>query len=229
MAKFVSYISNGEFSVGTTGRRVCLFDGQGNELCFFKDIAYGYYPMFSPDGKIFTVKSSAGELAMYSLSDLALIKKFRFSSVDGAQDDGFCFSPDSRRFINIERHGDSLHSAISFYNTEDFSLENRIFCEDNIMLEEIEYNPGDNEFYVLGFYRNEAGVFSFPFIGKLKNYEITDRVAIEKNEYELLETVFAAKRRGTAPSEYKERLAGGEFAAFDDAAGYSLAKIYAQK
>lgn len=89
MKKFWGYVSNNKYSVGCTGQTVYLYDEDGNELAKFKDIIYGYTPMISPDGTLFVVKSADGRPAVYSLETLSFIKKFRFSKVDGVQDDGF--------------------------------------------------------------------------------------------------------------------------------------------
>jgi sugar lactone lactonase YvrE len=135
MKKFWGYVSNNDFSVGCTGQTVFLYDKDGNELGKFKDIIYGYTPMISPDGTLFIIKSTDGRLAVYSLETFSLIKKFRFSKVDGAQDDGFCFSPEGKFFINIERQKDDLHSAISVYDTTDFSLTKQILLGEDMMLQ----------------------------------------------------------------------------------------------
>ena len=89
MKNFLGYASNGEYSVGCTGQTVYLFNKDGNELAKFKDLKYAYSPIISPDGKIFVVKSTEGRIAVYSLESVSLIKKFRFSKVNGSQDDNF--------------------------------------------------------------------------------------------------------------------------------------------
>ena len=89
-------------SVGCTGQTVCLCDASGAELATFKDLKYAYTPMFSPKGDPFIVKSTAGWLAVYSLEPPKLVKKFKFSPLGAAQDEGCCFSPDGRLFFNIE-------------------------------------------------------------------------------------------------------------------------------
>ncbi len=180
MRKFCSYISNGEYSVGTTGQTVYLYDKDGNELNKFKDIKYGYTPMFSPDGKSFVVKSTAGWLAVYSLETKSLVKKFRFSKFDAAQDGGFCFSPDSKLFINIENHGDDgLQWAISVYDTGDFSLLSRLMLLDNMAVGYIEYDYETEEYYCMGCI---SGVPDSDFVAKYKNNAIVDvRNYIEKD------------------------------------------------
>lgn len=181
MRKFWSYISNSEYSVGTTGQTVYLYDKDGNELNKFKDIKYGYTPMFSPDGKIFVVKSTAGWSAVYSLETKSLVKKFRFSKYDAAQDDGFCFSPDGKLFVNIERHhgGDNLQWALSVYNTEDFSLCSRLMLPDHMALSYIEYDYETDEYYCMGCI---SGVPDSDFVAKYKNNAIVDVCNyVEKN------------------------------------------------
>ncbi len=184
MKKFWGCASNDMFSVGCTGQTVYLYDKNGNELGKFKDITYGYAPMISPDGTLFIVKSTEGRLAIYSLKTLSLIKKFRFSKVDGAQDDGFCFSPDGKLFFNIERQKDALHSAISVYDTTDFSLVNQVLLSEDIMLDHIEFDPVTNTYYVLGFVRDATSVIDHGFVAKFEDNQIKIITAISENEYD---------------------------------------------
>ncbi len=183
MKKFWGYVSNGKFSVGCTGQTVYIYDKDNNEIGKHKDIIYGYTPMISPDGSLFVVKSTIGKLAVYSLETFLLIKKFRFSKVDGCQDDGFCFSPDGSLFMNIERHEDSLHTAISIYSTRDFSLVKRIYQDENMVLSHIEYDFRTKSNYVLGFMRNEDGVLCRCFVGKFEDYQIKEITDIPETEY----------------------------------------------
>ena len=194
MKKFWGYVSNNKFSVGCTGQTVFLYDKDGNELGKFKDIIYGYTPMISPDGKIFVVKSTEGRLAVYSLETLSLIKKFRFSKVDGAQDDGFCFSADGKYFINVERQGDDLHSAISVYDTAGFSRVSQFLLGDIGMLEDIE--QVDGELYVIGFWRNSDLIVTEDFVAKYAEGKISEPVNITKNEYEYYNELLLNKKKG---------------------------------
>lgn len=182
MRNFWAYVSNGEFSVGCTGRTVFIYDKDNNELGQFKDVTYGYTPMISPDGKIVVVKTTEGRFAVYSLETLSLIKKFRFSKVDGAQDDGFCFSPDSKYLINLERQIDDLHSAISIYDTSDFSLVNRVFIDETIMLSTIEYDECSDMYFVLGFERCAEGYASEFFVAQLVDLQIVNVTYIPQEE-----------------------------------------------
>lgn len=184
MKKFWGYVSNNKFSVGCTGQTVYLYDKNGNELAKFKDIIYGYAPMISPDGTLFIVKSTDGRLAAYSLETFALIKKFRFSKVDGGQDDGFCFSPDGKFFINIERQKDDLHSAISVYDTSDFSLVNQVLLDEDMMLDHIEFDNVTNTYFVLGFMRDTHQVIDHGFVAEFEDNQIKNITAISENEYD---------------------------------------------
>ncbi len=183
MKKFWGYTSNDKFSVGCTGQTVYLYDKDGNELCKFKDIIYAYTPMISPDGTFFIVKSTEEKLAIYSLETLSLVKKFRYSKLDIGQSEGFCFSADGKFFINIERHKSHLHSAISIYDTTDFSLFKRISFNDDIMLEYIEFDNDSNTYYLLGFNRNENHILKNGFIAKFENDSITDAINIPIKEH----------------------------------------------
>lgn len=200
MKKFWAYISNGKYSVGTTGQTVYLFDENGNEINRFQDITYAYTPMFSPDGKLFVVKSTVGRLAVYSLETFSLIKKFRFSKVDGAQDEGFCFSPDGKYFINIESQGDGLHCAISVYNTDDFSRVSQLLLEEKVMLNHIEFDDSTKEYYVLGIIH---GNVNHSLIAKYQDNSIVNLIEITKSEYDFYRSYMALKMMGFTEKAYE--------------------------
>lgn len=63
MRKFVSYIKNEKYAIGCTGGTVYVYDANGNELAKFKDIRYGYDPMFNPVKNEFIVKSTEGRFS----------------------------------------------------------------------------------------------------------------------------------------------------------------------
>lgn len=200
MKKFWAYISNGKYSVGTTGQTVYLFDENGNEINRFRDITYAYTPMFSPDGKLFVVKSTEGRLAVYSLETFSLIKKFRFSKVDGAQDEGFCFSPDGKYFINIELQGDDLHSAVSVYNTDDFSRVSQLLLEESVMLDHIEFDYNTNEYYVLGVVHGDV---IHGLVAKYKDNSVVDKIEIAESEYDFYRSYIALKMSGFTEKTYE--------------------------
>lgn len=185
MKNFVGFASNDNYSVGCTGRTVYLLDKDGRELAKFKDLAYAYAPMISPDGKIFVVKSTDGRLAVYSLETRSLLKKFRFSKRNAAQDQNFCFSPDSREFYNIECHADSLKTALSIYDTSDFSLKKRILHDDyNTVLSAVEYSAEENRILLLGYMREkESGVACRFFVGELLDDKLQNIVYISSKEF----------------------------------------------
>lgn len=220
MKKFWSYISNGKYSVGTTGQTVYLYDENGNEIGKFKDIIYAYTPMFSPDGKIFVVKSSDGRLAVYSLENRALIKKFRFSKVDGAQDEGFCFSPDGKYFINLETHGDGLQWAISVYDTADFSRVSRLLLEEKISVSYIEFDDITNEYYCLV---NDAECRCF--VAKYKNNTVVDMLEITEKEWDFYSSYLRLKMSGFTEKQYEWSYIDCELNELKEM-NHSLAKLY---
>ena len=194
LPRFVSYISNGIYDIGCTGQTVYVYDKNGTELGKFKDLIYIYYAVISPCGDIFVVKSTDGRLAVYSLERLSLIQKFRFSKVNYAQDDGFCFSADGKYFINIERQGDDLHSAISVYDTSDFLRVSQFLLGDRGMVDYIE--QVNNEFYVFGFWRDSDLIITKNFVAKYKDGKICEPVNISQNEYEYYNELLLNKKKG---------------------------------
>ena len=112
------------------------------------------------------------------METFSLIKKFRFSKVDGAQDEGFCFSPDGKYFINIESQGDGLHCAISVYNADDFSRVSQLILEEKVMLNHIEFDDSTKEYYVLGIIH---GNVNHSLIAKYQDNSIVNLIQITES------------------------------------------------
>lgn len=199
--KIFSYIKNDKYAIGCTGQTVYVYDSEGTEIAKFKDLPYAYTSAFSPNGDIFVVKTTRGRLAVYSLETLSLIKKFRYSNVDYAQDDGFCFSSDGKYFINIERQGDDLHSAISVYNTEEFSRASQQLLDENMMVSHIEL--ADGEYYVFGFIRGTDRVMTNGFVGKYANNQIQDILPVSEQEYDFYSDYLYLKMMGFTEKAYR--------------------------
>ena len=190
--KFCSVTGQGRYKVGCTGQTVVLFR-DGAELCRFRDLTYAYKAVFAPDGGTFAVKSTAGWLAFYSVDPPELIKKFRFSKVDGGQDGGCSFSPDGSLFYNIECHKDSTKTLLSVYRTDDFTLVKRFFEDDELLcLDDIVYDPVKGDFLMLGFYRNNYGEAyrgspdNEYRLMRFSGTEITDVVVIPEERYDVM-------------------------------------------
>lgn len=182
MNRFYCLISNGKYRVGCTGQTVWVYDAEDTLLAKFKDLTYAYDAAFSPKGDIFVVKTTTGRLGVYGLEPPRLIKKFRFSKVDCSQDDNFCFSPDGERLYNIERQESTLHSALSVYRTDDFSLEKRYAWYDaGIELSAIEYDSATERYYILGFIRDTSGVSAKHYVARLGSDSLTDFKLIPSN------------------------------------------------
>ena len=201
MRKFYSYIKNDKYAIGCTGQTVYVYDSEGTEIAKFKDLPYAYTSAISPNGDIFVVKTTEGRLAVYSLETLSLIKKLRYSKVNGAQDDGFCFSSDGKYFINVERQGDDLHSAISVYNTEDFSRVSQLLLDENMMVSHIELAGG--EYYAFGFVRGTDRVSGF--VGKYANHQIQDILFISEQEHDFYLNYLDLKMMGFTEKAYGDR------------------------
>ncbi len=203
MPRFVGYLSNGQYSVGCTGQTVYVYDSQGTELTRFKDIKYAYTPLFFPQGDRFLVKSTAGQLAIYSLTDLNLIKKFRFSKTDGAQDDNMCFSPDGKLFYNVEGHPHptepgSSNFAIGIYETENFTLLRHLFKDDPIIQPHgLQYDRKSNLFFMLGSDRRYAAFH--PFVAILENDQLRDRYDISAEEFDFYHGFIGTSGMGFTP------------------------------
>ncbi len=186
MKSFYSLVSNGEYSIGCTGQTVYVFDKNAAEIARFKDLTYAYDCAISPKGDIFVVRTTEGRIAVYSLSELCLVKKFRFSDVAESQDDNFFFSSDGELLYNVERHIDSCKTALSVYDTKDFSLIKRLFSDNHDMVLTCgEYDSATETVYLTGFFRKKRSGVAFNFfVAKLENEEVSDIRYVSREEHD---------------------------------------------
>ena len=182
---FWSLISNSEHIIGCTGQTVYIYDKYNNLIKKFPKHKHVYTAAFSPAGDMFAVKSVEGYLSFYSLKDYTLLKKFRFSKVDGSQDDGYCFNSDGSEFYNIERQVNSCRTVLSIYNTSDFTLKKQLFSDNaEMMLERIEYDLDTDIFYMMGFFRrNKVNTKIRRFVAKLVDDKITEIIIVPIKDY----------------------------------------------
>ncbi len=189
MRKFWGFYDNGIYKVGCNGQTMYLYDVENHELAKFKDIAYAYFGAFKPNSNIFVLRSTDGRIAVYDCAERKLLRKFRFSSVDGGQDDGFCFSPDGKYFMNIERIGSSTRTRLSIYETQSFSLIKQLFENDvSLVLSNIEYHPLNNEYVVLFFMRGNDGIYTQGYVGVLNEDNIIKKQPLSSNAYHFLQS-----------------------------------------
>ena len=78
----------------------------------------------------------------------------------------------TKMFFNVERQKDDLHSAISIYDTTDFSLSNQILLGEDMMLDHIEFDKETNKYYVLGFVRNADLIIEHGFVAEFEDNQI---------------------------------------------------------
>lgn len=127
MRRFWSFYQNESYQVGCSGRTVYIYDKAGNELAKFRDIPYAYTAAFMPGKNIIAVKSTEGRLGFYDLDSLCLLKRITITRI-GAQDEGFCFSPDGSFFYNIEKPITSLRTQLGVYETNTFIKSKHTVC-----------------------------------------------------------------------------------------------------
>ena len=189
MRRFWGFYDNGKYKVGCNGATMYLYDTDNHELAKFKDIPYAYRGAFQPKTNIFVLKSAEGRLAVYDCEERKLLRKFRFSNVDGAQDDGFCFSPDGKYFMNIEKTESSLNSRLSIYETQSFSPVKRCFEDDrSLVLSHIEYSAPENQYAVLFFLRDPHDVYHQGYVGQFKEGQLTHKQPLSKKVFDFLQS-----------------------------------------
>lgn len=189
MRKFWGFYDNGTYKVGCNGQTMYLHDDKNHELAKFKDITYAYRGAFIPRSNIFVLRSTEGRMAVYDCDERRLLFKFRFSDVGYSQDDGFCFSPDGKYFLNIERIGSSTRTRLSIYETQTFSPVRRLFENDvQLVLSNIEYNPNNYEYSVLFFMRGIDGVYSQGYVGVFEKDCIIKMQSLSPQAYRFIES-----------------------------------------
>lgn len=117
MRRFWGFYKNESYCVGCNGATVYIYDKDENEIARFKNIPYAYTAAFMPGRNIISVKSTEGFLAFYDLDSLSLLKKITVTR-DGAQDEGFAFTPDGKFFYNIEKPFSSTRTQLGIYETK---------------------------------------------------------------------------------------------------------------
>lgn len=202
--KYWTYIKTDKYDIYLTTRTVYICGKDGREIKKFKDLDYAYKGCVSNNQELLVVKSSEGRMAIYSLVKLELIKKFRFSKVDGSQDDNFIFTPDDKYLINIERHDSSTKTVLSIYNKSDFSLVKRLFDRrDDLVLSVIEYDKESNDYFILGFLRDlQTRVANKFFVARLFNDELHDMKIIDEKAYGFLCSAKAIEFSGFTEESY---------------------------
>ena len=174
--KFWTFIGNGKYDIGLTGSTVYVYDKNGMELGTFKDLNYAYSAVISPRGDIFVVKTTDGRMAVYSFEPLKLVKKLRFSKIDGGQDENMVFSPDGAYLYSIESHTTGSKTLLAKYRTDDFSLVCQLFSDrERFRLSAIEYDESTDCYYVLGIlYSADTKMANTWFVARIVGDDLVD-------------------------------------------------------
>lgn len=180
MKSFWGYTKGKNYDIGCTGGSVCVYDKSGKELAVFKGLKYAYFAAFVPFKNKFIVKTNEGTLALYSLDEMKLEKKLRYSKTGGVFT-GFCFSPDGSKFYNIEVNG--LQSKLVIYDTDALEpIESHFEDESNKFFCHIE--PDGGQFVLLGYMRNR-GIADYGFVIRFNGKELygMNRLSLKDFDY----------------------------------------------
>ena len=191
--KFWGFYSNGTYQVGCQEHTMYLYDAAGRELARFKDLRYAPLGAFQPGTTRFLLRSTAGRIAVYDCDERKLLKKFDFSTVHFAQDDGFCFAPDGKYFYNIERFPVDIKTRLRVYETESFTPV-RELGEKN--LSEILYDESRDRVQLLYFTRSADGCFDQGYVGTLEGETIAMLRRLSEEEYEFLRGWLSLRNSG---------------------------------
>ena len=185
---FWSYISNGKYSIGTTGGMVYVYDETDREVAQLKVTNYSYELSFFPDGSRFAVRSNEGAIAVYDLCDFHLIKKFRYGKAKDPHDGNMCISLDCKYLYVINYTFDTKKDApdwwIDVYETESFTLVKTLFKEEDVYPWYIEWAEDEQSFYLLGSANKRRWRFGCDYIiAKYDGEKLLTKVIYEKTEH----------------------------------------------
>lgn len=201
---FVSLIANDRYQIGCTGQTVYVLDATGNELAKFKDMTYAYYSTLHPNGEIAAVYSNNGIMAIYSLSERRLIKKFRVSAVNDTQTGRIpCFSLDGKYLYHIEgKKGDVINSRLSVYSTADYQPVLRLFeKEQKIVLNCMEFDRDTGSCFLLGFFREENR--NDYFVAQLIELSLQNVKLLDFATHQFYESAIYIKQTGFTQEAFK--------------------------
>lgn len=201
---FVSLIANDRYQIGCTGQTVYVLDASGNELAKFKDMTYAYYPALHPGGEIAAVYSNKGIMAVYSLSERRLIRKFRVSAENDTQTDRIpCFSPDGKYLYHIEgRKGDSLNSRLSVYSTEDYRPVLRLFEKgQKNVFDCMEFDRDTATLFLLGYFRKEDR--NDYFVARLIGQSLQDVKLLDFRIHDFYQSAIYKKQTGFTQESFR--------------------------
>lgn len=196
MRKFWGFYDNGIYRVGCNGPSIYVYDQNNRELNIFKDIKHAYVGVFQPGTNIFVAKSTEGSLAVYDLEKGKLLNKIVITQ-NGAQDEGIAFSPDGKQLYNIEKPFRSTRTQLTVYQTSDYTVLKTLFTEEARMhLDFLEFDKDSGKGYLLGFMRDDSGIFEYGFIGRFENDNISEIKRLSNEEYEYIQAYKAWEQSG---------------------------------
>ena len=106
---------------------------------------------------------------------------------------------------------DNCKTALSIYDTRDFSLKKRILNDDTcVVLCCVECCSASGETYLLGYFRAKNGVASKFFVSKLEQDGLNHIVTISEKEFWFYRSYIGLKMHGFTQKTYKWSHIGSE-------------------
>lgn len=177
-----SNVSNENFNVCCMGNTVYVYNHSGRELERFT-LVKADFPVLSPKGDVFAVKSKDGCVAVYSFDKLSRVATLRFSDRETQLEKGMCFSGDGEKLFSIEG-ADSSDISVSDIN----SFSHIKTVKAGKQLTHIECS--DDKIYVLGIDGEKN------FVAVFDEEKLTDVKYIEAFDFEFYYNYKCAEARG---------------------------------
>ncbi len=122
-----------------------------------------------------------------------------------------------------------MHSAITIYNTSNFSIANQIFFDDKTVINFIEFDENTSSYYVLGFIRVDKFVANHYFISKFEDQKIEKIITISEKEYDFFHSYKSLSMSGFTEEKYRWMFRSSYSLDELKNMNLTLAKLYSEK
>lgn len=201
---FLKMSGDGKTIAQVNATQINLFNAETFEqIAQFKEMKNSNV-VFSNNNSMLCAKTTDRKLGIYDLGTKQLIKTFSIKKNTQSQDDGFCFSPDDKKIINLVYGCEkTLLSYISVIDIETMQ-EKRYFEGENNVFRTVQYVHQKQKFLISGFHRPKDEItenisFYMWFDWKTGESEFTDTLYIDTEIFvyaEKLDKIVVCKEFG---------------------------------
>ncbi len=172
MRTYQAEAENSRCKIGCTSKYTYILDPAGKELARFPGSSNARIAAISGDERVAVVKSTSGRLELFDLKTLTLRHRLQVAR-NCAQDEGLCFSADSRYLYNIERRANVSQCFLVRYDVQTLEAQTILTPKADIQYLDIWYSQGRQCYCILGLLHKARGGIQ-EFVAFFDGEAITD-------------------------------------------------------